>query len=172
MTLFELSAELRELEEVLLSQDGEFTDDEPGRLLEVYFDKLTGEIDRKIENYCGLIQKLKYRSEAGRAEIKRIGELATADENAMERLKARLKTFVEQHGKIRTPTVSVWVQNNSSAPLIVPIEWEQDPEKAPKNFQKVIVTLDNTAIREAIKAKLALPKGVYVDKPGTHLRIK
>lgn len=175
MTLFQLSAELMFLEEVLLDTAGEFTDDEPGKALEAYFDSITEEVDQKIESYCHLIQRLKYRAEAGRAEIKRIGELATADENAMERLKERLKKFVELHGKIRTPTVSLWVQNNGGLePLIVPTEWRENPIDAPKKFHKVIIELDIAKIRESVVSGEAAKHfvGVGFGSRGTHLRIK
>lgn len=174
MTLFEISADLRALEELLTDIDGEITDDAAGEAIEQWFDELGEARDTKIDNYCNLIAELTARSEARAAEAARISRLADVDNNAATRLKNALKAFMDIHGlaKLETPFHKLTVaKNGGKAPLIIPDEWRDDAVNAPEAYHRTFIKLDTEAIRADLEAGQAV-EGCVIGERGTHLRIK
>lgn len=174
MTLYEISEDLRAIEELLAESGGEVTDDEAGRVLEAWFDQINEDRDAKIGNYAALIRELEARAEMREQEAARLKAMALADANNARRLKARLKEFFETHqiSKIETPRFRVSLQNNGGQPpLLFPSEWETEPAAAPEAFHRHVVLLDKEAIRTAIREGQET-HGATEAPRGKHLRIR
>jgi len=174
MTLFEISDELAAIEELLTANDGEITDDDAGRTLEVWFDEIGDARDAKIDDYCRLITMIRERAEARHREMMRIGALADTDENTVQRLKAGLQRFMAEQGitKLETGLHKLTIANNGGkAPLVVPEEWHEDPASAPERYHRKVIKLDVDAIRADLLGGEDIP-GCAIGERGTHLRIK
>lgn len=173
-SLFQISDDLLALSDLLSDVGGEITDDEAGAALEKFFDELGEERDAKIDNYCALIRELEAHAEARWAEARRIRELSEADERNAERLKNRLKAFLDIQGiaKLETLRFKLSVQKNGGkARLIVPEQWEDEPSSAPERFHRRVIQLDKTAIREAIEAGEEID-GCAIAERGGYIRIR
>lgn len=145
MTLYELSDEyLRLLEYV---EDSEIDDD----VIRDTLEGLTGEIEDKVNGYCGVIAQLNSDANGLEEQICRMTDRkATLDRN-IRRLKQSLQDNMELIGKqkIKTPLFSVWVQKNAPT-LKLDIE---DAKQLPAEYlvpQEPKV--DKAKIKEELKA--------------------
>ena len=89
MNLYEMTAEIRNLYEMLSEADAEDID-------QIVADAIEGiEADKKVEGYCQVIKQLKADAEMLKAEKQRIDRKKTAAENGIETMTpdelARLK---------------------------------------------------------------------------------
>jgi hypothetical protein len=156
--LYEIGAAESDLQNLLLGIGGEISDDEVGQELERYMADLEEERDGKLRRICGLISNFEIDAEASKAqaaaieaEIKDLKRSAQVAENAADRLKKRVLQYFTEHGhrKIDLGIFKPNVRDNASAPVLAKA-WEDDPRKAPAQFQKV--TLDKAGIGIALKA--------------------
>jgi Siphovirus Gp157 len=151
--LFDLSDDLLKLEALLTETGGEFSDDEAGKALEAFFEQTHLDVATKVDGYCALIREFELRGDAREEEAKRLSALAATDYNAADRLRKRLKTFLEIHkiAKLDTPRFRISIRaNGGKLPLIVPDAWEKDPSAAPERFHRKTISLDKDAIRTAL----------------------
>ena len=179
-SLFEISGDLLAIEDLLSENDGDVSDAE-GALLEKWFDEIGEELDYKLDNYCRLIAQISNRAAGRQAEIDRLKALVTVDENAVSRLKQRLKGFLELHEttKIETQLHRISIQKNGGKPeLVLPDSWVDDPINAPEEYRKPYFLLDKDKIREELTSTslttefLIRELGCDLKPRGTHLRIK
>jgi len=173
-SLFAISDDLLALETVLLETGGEITDDEAGRELERYFEHLHEERDRKVNGICWLIKELEARAKVRYEAARQLHALSEIDDNAAERLRGRLKLFMQQQGLKRLETDHARLtlaQNGGKAPLVIPEAWEQEPAQAPEAYQRRVIHLDKEAIREDLEDGILIP-GCAIGERGTHLRLK
>ena len=173
-TLFEISAEISALHDLLTEVGGELPDEEAEAAIDDWLAETNQALEQKVDAYCGLVREFEARAEAREIEAQRLQSLAGADINQARRLKARLKAFFEFHGikKLDTPRFRVSVQANGGAlPLVIPTDWEADPANAPEAFQRRVIQLDRDAIREAI-TNGEETYGAQLGERGTHLRIR
>lgn len=173
-TLFEISADIEALHDLLTECGGELPDVEAEAAIDGWLAETDAALEKKIDGYCGLIREFEARSAAREIEANRLLALADADGNQAKQLRARLKAFFETCDikKMETPRFRVGVQANGGlVPLIIPQEWERDPAEAPEAFQKREIRLDNAAIREAIRNDEET-HGAYLGERGTQLRIR
>lgn len=167
-TLFNISDDLEKLNELL---DEVSDDEEQQELIAQWLEQLGEECDRKLDNYCALINEMLARAEVRKAEAKRMMELAASDENRARLLKDRLKCFFEKHQlkTLETARYKLSVTKNSTRPLIV------NPNIAlaqlPEEYKKVSVELDTAAVREALKQGVSLSFAT-LGEAGSHIRIK
>jgi len=87
-----------------------------------------------------------------KAELQRLQELASSNENRARLLKDRLKWFFETHGlkTIETPRYKLQLaKNGGKAPLI--LDESVPVAKLPERFQKVSIDPNTMAIREALE---------------------
>lgn len=179
-TLYELSADLFEIEQILTEFEGEIPAGELGAAFEKYLDVTMGNVDEKLDNILALRSDLLARSAMRQAEADRLSALAKIDENAGERLKKRVEQFLIAHDidkrQLRRFVVSI-VGNGGVAPLILDTKFEKNPETLPEKFRKVKYSADNDAIRaalasddEAIRAEAA--KVATLGERGKGIRIK
>lgn len=172
-TIFEISEDLRVIEELLTANDGDISD-EAGESLEAWFDALGAERDAKIDQYCWLIEELTSRAKARADAADRLMALVKTDQNALDRMKRTLHGFFTQHGisKLETTSYKLTVaKNGGKAPLLLPEQWRQDAASAPEQYHERVIRLNTEAIRADAEAGIA-PEGVAIGERGTHLRIK
>lgn len=164
-TLFEISAELRGIEEALEMAEGEMTPE-----LEAWFSEITDDRDTKVNNYCWLISELTDHAKFLREEAARFSEWAKVNENKATRLKDRLLEFFQAHGiqKLVTPHFKPRIQANGGvAPLLLSVQ----PEELPEEFQKVVVTANQDEIRRVLSSGTEL-EFARLGERGFHLRIR
>jgi Siphovirus Gp157 len=169
-TLYEIADDLRMLEELLLETGGEITDPERERALDVLFSEYLDKREDKIDAYCSLIREMESRRDARQNEADRLTELAARDDAASRQMKARLLWFMQDTHtmKLETPRFRLSVAaNGGQTPLNVTCK----PEELPAEFQKITISPDSKALRQALEAGEALPFATLVER-GFHLRIK
>jgi hypothetical protein len=169
-TLYEISQSLEAIEELLFEVGGEVSDIHTEAVIDAWLGEYGQARDEKIDGYCALIREIEARRDARRLEAARLNDLATADHNAVTRLKERLMWFFEAHGiqKMDTARFRVSVANNGG---VQPVAVLCKPEELPPQFQKIIVKADNDALREALEEGETMPFAALVER-GRHLRIR
>lgn len=169
-SLYELTQEMKELDDLLAAAD------DPNDPL--IFDAiqralaLQDERERKVDAYCCLIAELAARAAARKAEAQRLAESAAATEAKIKSLKGRLMDSMKTLDikRIETDRFTVTVANNGGlVPLIV--EEGIDPKTLPEPLQKIIVTVNNEAVRAELEAGKSLAFAKLGER-GQHLRIK
>ncbi len=168
-SLFSISSDLEKLNELL---DDCSDDAQQQELINNWLEQLGEERDRKLDNYCALINEMLARAEVRKAEAKRMMELASLDENRAKLLKERLKWFFQTHNlkTVETPRYKLSLQRNGGkAPLI--LKDELSPTELPERFQAVRIDPDTTAIREALERGEKLDFAALGDR-GKSIRIK
>ena len=173
-SLFQISADLSALDELLTANDGEITDDAAGEALEAWFDELGEARDQKIDNYCRLIASIKGRAQARAEEVSRLDNLIETDQAAIARLKTALHNFMIEQGitKLETPLHKLTIaKNGGKAPLVIPDAWREDPASAPEQYHRAVIHLDTELIRADLAGGEEIP-GCAIGERGTHLRIK
>ena len=146
MTLYELTEQMRDFELLIDEETGEVLN---GGMLDV----IECERNEKIENICLYLKNLRSESKAIAEEVK----VLNSRKNGLERKIDWLKGYLQDnlHGeKFKTPRVSVSYRRT---PVVVC----DDPSKLDKQYQRVKVEADKTAIKEAIN------RGESVD--GAHM---
>lgn len=151
--------------EKTIDQFGEL-DPDLDRLLE----ELEGRIEDKVESYCRIIREMELTAKARSEEAVRIRDLSERDACAAKQMKHRLQYFFALQGvkKIDTKTFRVSVCANGGHQ---PMEITIPPEELPLQFQKVTISANADAIREALNSGGSLA-GVTLKARGEHLRIK
>jgi hypothetical protein len=169
MTLFEIGEDLNRIAEAICDAEG-VVDDGP---LEEWFDEIMTARDEKVDDYCRLIASLEARIAARSAEVKRLQSLIKSDQTTVDRLKDRLKIFVEgQGGKVETTLHKLTVaKNGGKVPLLIPSEWRDDPSQAPEAYHRRKIELDLDAIRVGLEAGDDIPGCALLER-STSLRIK
>lgn len=160
------------LDEVLDASGGELTSD-----LEQIIDDWLAEngkaLAKKADGYAAIIRERQLVAAARKEEAERLHKLAKVDENLADRLKLRLKLFMEATGqkKIETARYKIGVQANGGK---VGIELALPPDGAaslPEPFRKASYSANEEVIRGALEAgeELSFAK---LKARGTHLSIK
>src|SRR4249920_49552 len=96
-TLYEISADLQALEELLTEVGGEIPDEQAEAAIDAWLEETGTATKDKVDNYCGLIRELEARRDARKAEAQRLADRSRIDANAVDRLKGRLLAFFEVH---------------------------------------------------------------------------
>lgn len=154
-TLYEISSDVLALEALLYEMGGDVTDAEIEEQFDKWFASLQEDRDRKIDAYCRLYYEFEARAKVRRDEIKRLEAGAKVCENAADRLKKRLKWFLDTHKLTKLDTglsVLTVAKNGGKLPLLLPDLWKKEPTVAPKRFQQTIVQLDAECVREVVEA--------------------
>lgn len=165
-TLFEISADLHELYESLELLDGDVT--EADSFISAWMETIEEDQAVKFDGYAALIRHYDSRALVRKVERDRIAEHIRVDENKANRLRQRLLDYMKTHGldKVECPRCVVSRQVNSSTPLDIP-----DESAIPRTFLRKTITVDRTAIREALKNGRKV-RGAALGERGYHLRIR
>lgn len=150
-TLFKITEQARELSQALI--EGELTPEMESALI-----INQNELQEKSINYAYAIRSIEYDLEAIDSEIKRLQALKTSRTNAIERMKSAVLDAMDIYGidKIETPTMKLSVRLNN--PSVELVNEYQIPDIFKK--EKVTVSIDKTAIKEAIESGLEVQGAV------------
>ncbi len=165
LPLYALADEYELLGQRLLEAEGELTPE-----LGEAWDKLSEDIDSKVENTALFIRNLEATARAEEEEAERFANRARTKRNAVKSLKMYLKLNLERVGrdKIETLRVKARIQINPRPS----ISWPGQVEHIPDPFKRTKVELDGNAVYQVWKTD---PKGVEADgfkvERGTHLRL-
>lgn len=163
MTLYELTEELRLILEMA-------EDDDDDEALWGSWEAVSGEFDDKVENYCKVIKQMEADVTAIKEEEKRLSERRKRIENRIEHMKQNIQTALNATGKRRAGgnlfTASIRA-NGGRLPLIIDV----DDEHVPWEFQKVKVSANTEAIRDALDHGRELDFAHYGER-GESLSIK
>ncbi len=167
-TLYEISEDLRSLDELLADCGGELTPENEGAI-NAWFDELDSAVASKTEGYIHLIKELDARAKAMKAEAEEFRHKAQVESNKVKSLKNRLLTFMDERGlpEIVTDHFKVNVTPNGG---VQPIDVVDD--LVPESFKYIPppqVNIDK--IRDALKSGEEL-KFASLRERGTHLRIR
>ena len=148
--LFDISADLEALEELLYESGGDITDEDVEEAIDAWFERLADERDQKLDNYAGLITELEARAEIRKAESKRLRDRASVDAKAAERLKDRLLYFFAKHD-LKTVETTRYRLTRARAGGKAPVVITGD---VPEDFQRVKIDVapDKDKIREALES--------------------
>lgn len=167
-TLYDLRAEFHSLEALLVEQGGEWTEE-----TEKAFERL-GELEAsKVDGYQHIVANLLAYADGCREEADRLMEKAQHGLNAVDRLKARLKAYMEERGETEmrgNRWKAVIQRNGGKRPLTLLCE----PVALPKHLQRVRYEADMEGIR-AVLASGGIEEIADVarlEPAGTHLRFR
>lgn len=157
-TLYELTAQAHALYELL---QGEEIDEQ------TFNDTLEGMgVDEKIESYCKVIKQLQNDAEMFKGEIDRLTARKKTAENAVERMKGALLTFLQASGqeKAKAGTFSVSTATTQSVEIVdetvIPcIYLVEQPPKISKD-----------AIKKALKSGEKVNGAKLIDNKGVRIR--
>lgn len=143
-TLYEISEEMRALEELIIEQNGDITDDQD--VVMQWMDDTSEQLSKKLENYGKLIRELEARSAARQEEAVRMRGRATVDANAAANLRRRLLYFFQERGihTMETASFKFGVRKNGGAK---PLEFIEDD--VTDEFKTLVV--DKSKIRKALE---------------------
>ncbi len=150
-TLYEISQDLLGLYEHMETLGGDVSSPEVEQAIDAWFAALGQERDDKLDNYAALIQELETRAQVRKDEAKRLADRARRDAEHAAYLKGRLLGFFEQHGMktVETRRYRLTMQRSGGkAPVVLKTD---DPESLPEAFQRVRISADLNAIREALE---------------------
>jgi hypothetical protein len=170
--LLDLAHEMVVLDEMILEADGDLSNPVVAAKLEEWWRDSLTDFNSKVDNYCGLIREIELRVARRAEESERLAMRNKAEQNAVKSLKDRMKMAMEfagvrKAGDIRTATIC---GNGGKPPLKIDQPFARS-EDIPEQFRKVVVSLNEEAVREAIESGEPV-KFAHLEERGTHVRIK
>lgn len=166
-TLYELTDEWQEVLE--MAEDG----DVPQEDIESRLDRIAGDIKSKADGYCSVIAQLNADAEMFRNEEARLKRRRQAAENNAKRLKDGLLAAMQAVGtdKIKTGVFAVTVRKNPEKLEVADMDafmaWAE--QNAP-DLIKVTKSVNNTAVRQALKDGVEVPGAEMVATTGIAIR--
>ena len=178
-SLHQLTAELQDLDELIDSIEGEEITPELEAELEAAVQQLLEQRDStyeqwlsKVDNYCAAITNRHALSKQRKAEAERLSKLAATDSKRVEWMKQQLKSCLESQGvkKLSLHRFSLTISNNGG---VLPLKLVCEVEQLPPQFQRIEVSPDNGAIRQALEAgDIEAQKVAQFGERETHLRVR
>lgn len=146
MTLYDLTAEMLDLSELLTS--GDIDEQAYADTLE----SLQFDTEQKLEGYAKLIRSMEAEADAYKAEADRFAAKRKARENAAARLKERIAVHLSSTGQTKAPAgLFSWSLRTSKAVAIT------DESELPMSVLRVKSEPDKTKIRELLDAGEKVP---------------
>lgn len=149
-TLFDISEDLLALYDHLESLGGDVSSPEVEQAIDDWFERLGRERDQKLDNYAALIREIEAREAARREEARRLSERAKRDKEQAAYLKQRLVLFFQDHQlkTVETRRYRLTLQRSGGK---TPVDVLVEPEALPEAFQRLKVSANLDAIREALE---------------------
>lgn len=133
------------------------------------FEALQGELDDKVGQWCRCIKNLEGERDAKKAEAQRLQSGVKALDNNIDRMKQTLMAYMQMCGRKNAgdQVISAKIVKNGGLPPIILNCEEKD---VPFDFQKVTVTANKEAIRDALEQGKQLDFAQLGER-GEHLKI-
>ena len=177
-TLFDITDDMRALDDLLFECGGDISDAEAEKVVDAWFAELSENFETKVDNYAALIRTMECRATARLAEIDRLDKLFKADQRAAQSLKARLMIALQQRNlkKVETPRFRVSVAGNGGKqPIDVDpqVDVDQVYEETPALVRVIPEqrVIDKDAVRYALEFGSPLTWACLRER-GTHLSIR
>ena len=164
MTLYDISDEIQAKCNAITEAGVESPEAEE---LFAELDALYESREDKHESYIHLIRHCETMEKAMRNETRLFMNRARSMANLANRLKSRLMDDMKRHGEVTADAGKFTVRRQLSA---IAVRLDVPPEQLPPQFQKVAVSADKSAIKDALQS------GNHVDgaqlERGEHIRIR
>ncbi len=174
-SLHQLTAQLEDLDELIDSIEGEEITPEVEAAVQQLLEQRDGTYDQwliKIDNYCAAITNRHALSKQRKSEAERLNKLAATDSKRVDWMKQQLKSCLESQGvkKLSLHRFSLTISNNGG---VLPLKLVCEPQELPPQFQRIEVSPDNSAIRQALEAgDSEAQKVAHFGERETHLRVR
>lgn len=132
---------------------------------------LQGELDDKVSQWARCIKNMEAERDAVKEEADRLTKRAKTIDNQVTHMKDTLLMFLKAAGRDKAGDAVIKAsiaKNGGKAPLIVDIT---DVLNIPQEFQKVTVTANNEAIRDALEHGVELD-WARIGEKGEHINIR
>ena len=124
------------------------------------FEALQGELDDKVGQWCRCIKNLEGERDAKKAEAERLQNGVKALNNNIDRMKQTLMAYMQLCGR----------KNAGDQVISAKIVKNGEEKDIPVDFQKVTVTANKEAIRDALEHGVQLDFAQLGER-GEHLKI-
>jgi hypothetical protein len=167
-----LTVELEDLDELIDNIEGKETELEAAvqQLLEqrgsTYEQWLS-----KVDNYCAAITNRHALSKQRKSEAERLNKLAATDNKRVDWMKAQLKKCLESQNvkKLSLQRFQLTISSNGG---VLPLKLTCEVNQLPPQFQRIEVSPDNSAIRQALEAgDIEAQKVAQFGERKTHLNV-
>lgn len=166
MTLFQLCAEMAAIEDALIENGGEITEEIAQALEET-----EQSLPKKVDNYAAIIHKFDYTEAVLDAEIKRLQERKKVVKNAKERMKDhvcdtmgrfalnKIESNFNTFSRRRSTKVEV-NEETILAPYL--LGFEEYKRTLPPHVQVPDLKVSKSAIKDMLKSDGVLPAGAEI----------
>ena len=174
-SLHQLTVQLEDLDELIDSIEGEEITPELEAAVQQLLEQRDGTYDQwltKVDNYCAAITNRHALSKQRKSEAERLSKLAATDSKRVEWMKQQLKSCLESQGvkKLSLHRFSLTISNNGG---VLPLKLVCEVEQLPPQFQRIEVSPDNSAIRQALEAgDIEAQRVAQFGERETHLRVR
>lgn len=163
LRLYEIGNDLLDLEQRLADNDGELSDEDLDRYLNLQnaetkrIEELAlwvKDLDGQIAFYQAQVAALDALiAEEKKRYLDRVTQLANTQARVVQRLKVHFIT-VRDKEPLKTARVEVKIGKvGGLRAMSYPVEWDQDPARAPERFHRRKIELDKKAMREAAEER-------------------
>lgn len=172
-TLYEISADMAALRDLLAEVGGDVSDEAAEAALDQWLQEHADDLTEKLEDYRYMMRQLEASAAFRRSEAAVRLEAAKRDEANVERMKRRLMEFFRAHEMRRVDLPSGGWFSVSANGGKTPVELLVPPESLPEAWRRAAVTYyaETDAIRAALEAGDALPFARLGER-GQHLRVR
>lgn len=179
-SLFDITDEMLRLDQLLSDFDGEITDEEKEKEIDLIFERMTQnkeEFKEKVEAYIYLIKTMRGRASVRKQESDRLALIVKQDEANADRLVNRLVNIMDtlEMSKIQTNLHQIGVQNAGGVLPIVYAEnfdFKEHQGEIATTFIKKVPTLDTGKVREVLEGNdEQLKEKIWFAKIGKRKRI-
>ena len=134
----------------------------PEEAIKTALEEIDGDIEVKVSNGIGLLKAMQYRAEAVQEEIKRLTAYKKAIEKRIETVEGVYMDGLKRLARtsVSTPRGDMKIRKNP--PSVVLTDETRIPEKFKK--QKIEITTDKTAVKEALKNGETVEGAMLVQK--------
>jgi len=174
-SLHQLTAELEDFDELIDSIEGEEITPELETAVQQLLEQRENAYDQwliKVDNYCAAITNRHAISKQRKAEAERLSKLAAIDSQRVEWMKGQLKKCLEAQGvkKLSLPRFHLTISKNGG---VLPLKVYCEVAQLPPQFQRIEVSVDNSAIRKALElGDIAAQEIAQFGERESHLRVR
>lgn len=168
-SLLRISDDLLAFLDLVDEAGGELTK-EADSVLAAWFGEINQNLHDKVDNYAALIRSVELRAAVRKEEMERLAKHVKADEALADRLRSRLKAFMEgaRLPKVEARRYTVGIQRNGGHQ---PIDVQVPAAQLPTKYQRIKVEVDTETLRADLLANVKVDGAILVER-GTHLRIR
>jgi len=165
-TLFSLTADLIQLDELLTESGGELTPE-----VEAALTLLDAQLEEKTDHVAWYLRTCEARIMGYRAAEIELAGKRTTEQNKIDRLKQYVRACMDARGtrKLEGQVYTFAIQQNGGKPPVRLLV--EDPQAFPDEAVRIVRSVDKEKVRELLAAG-QLSDLAVVDLVGSHLRLR